>query len=361
MLHAKYDAHMAHVGLIGFGRFGRAFASLLEGADVPYVAFDPFADVPSEIRCATLKELAQKSQKIMVGVPVPRILGTLSELATHLTPEHVLFDVGSVKLHPTEAMTKVLGARVPWVATHPLFGPVSLALAERPLRVVVCPNPLHPLAVEDIRNLYGSIGCEVVAQTAEAHDRVMAHTHALTFFVAKGMMDAGAGLEVPFAPPSFQAIARTIEAVRSDAGHLFVAIQNENPFAGEARRQLVDALTNINKMLEAPDASAEIPPPAIHIPDLGNRSPELKEAREHIDALDRDIVTLLRRRAELAERALRAKEQLGAPVLDAQREAELFARRRTWAEELGLEADGVEEVFRAVVRFSRRMQSKARQ
>ena len=49
----------------------------------------------------------------------------------------------------------------------------------------------------------------------------MAWTHALAFFVAKGMIDAGAGMEVPFAPPSFQAIARTIEIVRSDAGHLF--------------------------------------------------------------------------------------------------------------------------------------------
>ena len=352
---------MAEVGLIGFGRFGRAFASLLDAADVTYVAFDPFAEAPATIRCASLADLAEKSRKIMVGVPVSRIGDTLSALAPHLTSKHVVFDVGSVKLNPTAAMTDVLGSRVPWVATHPLFGPVSLALAERPLRVVVCPNAMHPDAVEDIRHLYRSIGCEVVAQSAEAHDRVMAHTHALTFFVAKGMMDAGAGLEVPFAPPSFQAIARTIEAVRSDAGHLFVAIQNENPFAGEARKQLVDALANINRMLDAPEASSEMPPLEIHIPDLGNRSPELKEAREHIDALDRDIVTLLRRRAELAERALRAKEQLGAPVLDAQREAELFARRRTWAEELGLEADGVEEVFRAVVRFSRRMQSKARQ
>jgi prephenate dehydrogenase len=352
---------MTQIGLIGFGRFGRAFAQLLEAADVPYLAFDPFADVPANVRGASLADLAARCTTIMVGVPVGRMRETLESLAPHLSAAHTVFDVGSVKLNPTEAMAETLGDRVPWVATHPLFGPMSLALAERPLRVVLCPNPLHPGAVTTICNLYRSIGCEVVTQTAEEHDRVMAHTHALTFFVAKGMMDAGAGLEVPFAPPSFQAIARTIEAVRSDAGHLFVAIQNENPFASEARKQLVDALANINQMLATPSVSQFPPPLEIRIPDLGNRSPELKEAREHIDALDRELMVLLRRRAELAERALRAKEQLGAPVLDAQREAELFSRRRVWAAELGLEADGVEEVFRAVVRFSRRMQSKARQ
>ena len=70
----------------------------------------------------------------------------------------------------------------------------------------------------------------------------MAHTHALTFFVAKGMIDAGAATAVPFAPPSFQAISRTIETVRSDAGHLFAAIARDNPFAPEARKELVRAL-----------------------------------------------------------------------------------------------------------------------
>src|SRR5262249_46743832 len=165
----------------------------------------------------------------------------------------VVFDVGSVKVHPTAAFEDVLGDDIPWVGTHPLFGPLSLALAERPLRVVLCPAPARyaPAAAAAARGreLYQRIGCEIIEQTPESHDRVMAHTHALTFFIAKGMIDAGAGMEVPFAPPSFQAISRTIETVRSDAGHLFAAIQKENPFAQEARKQLVEALKNIDTAL----------------------------------------------------------------------------------------------------------------
>src|ERR1019366_2790014 len=139
----------------------------------------------------------------------------------------------------------------PWVATHPLFGPLSLALAERPLRVVLCPAAADPGAAAEGRALSERIGSGVVEQTPEGHDRVMAHTHALTFFVAKGMIDAGAGMDVPFAPPSFQAIARTIETVRSDAGHLFSAIARDNPFAAEARKQLVQALSSIDRALDA--------------------------------------------------------------------------------------------------------------
>jgi prephenate dehydrogenase len=190
----------------------------------------------------------------------------------------------------------------------------------------------------------------------------MAHTHALTFFVAKGMIDAGAGMEVPFAPASFQAIARSIETVRSDAGHLFTAIARDNPFAAEARKQLVQALSAIDRALDAqaarpaePDASPDSTG-RFAIPDLGDRSPELKQTRDHIDAVDREIVRLLAQRTQLAQRAAHAKARLGAPVLDATREAEVMAARRAWAQDLKLAPDDVLEVFRAIMTMSRRAQ-----
>jgi prephenate dehydrogenase len=299
----------------------------------------------------------------------------LSDLRPHLSPNQVVLDVGSVKVFPTAALAEVLGDAIPWCATHPLYGPSSLALAERPLRVVVCPAPAeYPrarAATAQVRELYGRIGCEIIEQTPEGHDRVMAHTHALTFFVAKGMIDAGAGMEVPFAPPSFQAMSRAIETVRADAGHLFTAIARDNPFAAEARKELVQALSTIDRALTPPPAppstsdleAAEAPPDSsgdaagrFAIPDLGERSPELKQAREHIDALDREVVRLLAQRMQLSHRAAHAKAQLGAPVLDGTREAEVITARRVWAEEHKLDADAVADVFRAIVTMSRRGQ-----
>jgi len=344
------------VALLGFGRFGRALGSLLQEAQLPYRALDPHAEVPEPVRAGGLAELVAGASHVVVAVPVPRTREALEALRPHLTAEHTVLDVGSVKVHPAAALEAVLGDAVPWVATHPLFGPVSLALAERPLRVVVCPSPRHPAAAIRASELYRRIGCEVIEQTPEGHDRVMAHTHALTFFVAKGMLDAGAGMDVPFAPPSFQAISRTIETVRSDAGHLFAAIQRENPFAGEARRQLLEALVQIDQALEA--APADRPPdsPRFAIPDLGARSPELQETRELIDDLDREMVGLLARRVTLARRAGKAKAELGHPIVDPEREARLLAERRAWADALQLDPEEMDELFRAILRFSRRAQ-----
>jgi len=350
------------VRILGFGRFGRALGELLAEAGIEYRALDPNVEVPAAHRADSLRSLVTGAEIVVVSVPVPRIRAALVDMKPHLTRDQIVIDVGSVKVHPMEALTEVLGADVPFVATHPLFGPLSLALAERPLRVVVCPSDLHPAAATKVRALYEKIGCEVIEQTAEGHDRVMAHTHALTFFVAKGMIDAGAGMDVPFAPASFQAIARTIETVRSDAGHLFVAIQNENPFAAEARKTLVESLGAIDRALAQPRersaSDADAPPDStrLAIPDLGERSPALAEARAHIDGIDREIVALLARRAQLAQRAAKAKAAMGAPVLDANREAALFEARREWAKSAGLDAEGIEEIFRAVVRASRRLQ-----
>jgi prephenate dehydrogenase len=350
------------VAILGYGRFGRALGQLVSEAGLTMRAHDPHADIAAEHQAGSLRDLVDGASFVVVAVPVPRIHAALVDLRPHLAPSHVVLDVGSVKVGPAAALTGVLGDEIPWAATHPLFGPLSLALAERPLRVVVCPSPAHPGAAARVRNLYERIGCEIVEQTPEGHDRVMAHTHALTFFVAKGMIDAGAGMEVPFAPPSFQAIARTIETVRSDAGHLFAAIARDNPFAGEARKQLLQAMTAIDRALDA--RSAEDPredtsPDStgrFAIPDLGDRSPELRQTREHIDAVDHEIVRLLAQRAGLAQRAARAKAVLGAPVLDASREAEVLAARRGWAAQLKLDEDALADVFRAIMTMSRRAQ-----
>jgi prephenate dehydrogenase len=356
---------METVAILGYGRFGHALGQLLTEAGVAHRAYDKAALVPPEYRARSIEELVSGADFVVVAVPVAAMRSALNELLPHLRPSQVVLDVGSVKVHPAAALREVLGERIPWVGTHPLFGPVSLALAERPLRVVVCPAPMHAGAAERVRSLYERIGCEVIEQTPESHDRVMAHTHALTFFVAKGMIDAGAGMEVPFAPPSFQAIARTIATVRSDAGHLFAAIARDNPFAAEARKQLVQALSAIDRALDTQavaQAEVEVGPAAggaageFEIPDLGQRSPELREAREHIDAVDREIVELLARRVQLAQRAAHAKAKLGAAVLDASREAEAIADRRRWASESKVDPDGVADIFAAIMTMARRAQ-----
>src|SRR6185436_15909107 len=127
-------------------------------------------------------------------------------------------------------------------------------------------------------------------------------------------------------------------AVRGDAGHLFVALHRENPYAADARKALMDALAASDHDLRSSD-EAEPEAPSLRIPDLGSASPALVETRELIDELDRELIDLLARRSLLSRRAAAAKAQLGAAVRDPRREAALLAARRDEAEKRGLDPD----------------------
>lgn len=356
---AAPPARIGKVAFLGYGRFGAALGSLLRESGLAVRAFDPDAEIRGAEPAASLPELVAGADAVVVAVPVPAMRGAFASLRPHLAPGQVVLDVGSVKTVPANAMAEVFGRERPWVATHPLFGPASLARGERPLRVVVCPNATHPDAVRRVIALYERIGCQVLEQAPDEHDRTMASTHALAFFIAKGMLDAGVPLGAPHAPPSFQGIARTVETVRVDAGHLFAALHRENPYARDARRSFIDALIAIDRDLDAaPNDATPESAAALTIPDLGALSPELRETRELIDELDMELIALLARRTELAHRAARAKATIGAAVRDPVREARLMESRRRCAQELGLDPDGVAEIFESILNYSRSTQER---
>ena len=228
-----------HIAQLGYGRFGRAFADLAVRNGHTIQTYDPGNPDAS---ATDLDTTVAGAELVVLAVPVGVLPRVLEELRPRLTPNQLLIDVASVKTRPIEAMERVLGLDIPWIGTHPLFGPASLARGERPLEVVVCPNPLHPEAGPRVTAFLESIECQIIEANAETHDRLMARTHAMAFFLAKGLLALGIDGGVPFSPPSFRAMTRTVETVRSDAGHLFAAIQLDNPYAATVRQQFIDAL-----------------------------------------------------------------------------------------------------------------------
>ncbi len=76
----------------------------------------------------------------------------------------------------------------------------------------------------------------------------------------------------------------------------------------------------------------------------------IEDVRQAIDALDRETVALIGRRARYVEAAARFKtgeESVRAPE---RRKAMLEARRR-WAEEEGLSPEMIEEVYETLVSY----------
>jgi len=350
------------VAILGFGRFGAALADLLTDAGYAVRAFDPRATVPAEIDAPSAEEAVSGARFVVLAVPMDAVGGLAQRLRGALTSEQIVIDVSSVKVRPSQALAAAL-PDVPWVATHPLFGPASIARGERPLRVVVCPG-VHGAAEDSVRALFARMGCQVLSMDAHDHDRRMAESHALGFFLAKGLLDAGATFDSPVTPPSSQGIGKTIRSVRSDAGHLLGALHGENPYAAEVRQRVLGSLHDLDDALAQEEHRRQSAGPAgvetqsLLIPDLGVRSPALREVRDLIDELDDELVALLGQRAHLARRARLAKVHIGAGVRDPHRESQLRADRRARAAERGLSPDRVDDVFAAILRLSVALQEE---
>ena len=342
------------IGFLGYGRFGAALAALMDERGCSWSGWDSVAHVPDGHAVADLDSLLACSDLIILAVPVSAFETVLRDLRPRLSRQHQVMDVCSVKQGPCRLMDEILGEQIGHVGCHPLFGPLSIARAE-PLRTVLCPSQHHPETARQVRSLFESIGSEVNEQDSSSHDRYMALTHAMAFFIARGLLDLGVEKDLHWAPPSFAALAASIAAVRSDAGHLFNAIQLENPYAASTRQGLIEALTLIDQRLAQPPVVGALQS-ELSIPDFGQPTPALREVREHIDELDRELIALLQRRSELSARAGHAKRVTGAPVLDAGREAELMEQRGQWAEQGGLPADVVQAIFRQILAMSRRAQ-----
>src|SRR5438445_8437260 len=85
---------------------------------------------------------------------------------------------------------------------------------------------------------------------------------------------------------------------------------------------------------------------------------QLRARRAEIDHLDRDLLRLLNRRAELASQVLALKRDAGLPVCDPRRELEVLAGVKQ-SNPGPLDDRAVETVFRQVIYETRRSEERA--
>lgn len=65
-----FDLENSTIGIIGYGRIGRRVAELARAFGMKVLAYDPFADVPDEIKVETVSDIARNSDLITLHVPL---------------------------------------------------------------------------------------------------------------------------------------------------------------------------------------------------------------------------------------------------------------------------------------------------
>jgi len=115
----------------------------------------------------------------------------------------------------------------------------------------------HPIRLrhgEQFAGTFPHSGFLVTLQLLPLRQCQVLHSQDARFNPVQQQDDAiGAGQGGAPTPPSFAAMNTTIETVRSDAGHLFYAIETTNPFAADSRER-----TLVCRRLIPPSASSPL-------------------------------------------------------------------------------------------------------
>ena len=237
--------------VIGFGRFGRMWASLIRD-DFTLVVHDAnsatmAAAAEAGFTAAPLRE-ALGSGVVFYCVPISSFESTIrhnvAELA-QLPVTPTLMDMLSVKLHAKSVFDRHLPAHCPAMLAHPMFGPDSVAAVGVAGQTIVLDRyRVGDAAFDDWRAYFAAKGLNVVVMTADEHDRLAAESQGVTHFVGRTLEQFG------FAPTPIDTLGtkklhEIAAQVSNDTWQLFSDLQIHNPHTREMRVRLSAAQDSV--------------------------------------------------------------------------------------------------------------------
>lgn len=231
------------IGLIGFGNFGKFILPYLKEHGNVYV--NDIKEIENVENCS-ISEAASKDL-VIFSVPSQRLEGVLILAKDYIKPNAVVADVCSVKIKPCQLLEKYVPKHAEAIGTHPLFGPQSAKGGLENQTIVLCPiriNKLEKVAcfLED------NFPLQIIVTSPEEHDRQMAYVQGITHFIAKALNEMNLGYKSQ-RTKSYELLLKLKDMLGNDSEDLFNSIQTDNPYAKEARKELIDCITKIDKLL----------------------------------------------------------------------------------------------------------------
>src|SRR5580704_6094199 len=241
------DVPARSVAVIGFGRFGRLWASILRddcdlmvhdsaSANREEAAEQGFSSVPLYTALA--------ASVIFYCVPISAFETTLREHALYfanLEGTRTLIDTLSVKIHPRDVFERHLPETYDALLTHPMFGPDSVAVSGLAGQIIV----LDPFRMDDAtfaawKAYFESKGLSVVVMAADHHDRLAAESQGVTHFVGRTLERFGFE-PTPIDTLGTRKLHEITAQVTNDTEQLFVDLQTRNPYTSAMRVRLSHA------------------------------------------------------------------------------------------------------------------------
>lgn len=310
------------------------------------------------------------SSVVIVATPVQSVLDTVAGIRSFLREGTIITDVGSTKKQIMAEAPGMLPAGVHFIGGHPMAGSEHAGVESAdPLlfsdRVyVLCPYSDTPSdALLTLIELVEGLGATPITIDPEEHDRIMAMVSHLPQLISVALMHAAQAGDAEHAMLDKLAGRGFLDMTRlaaSDYGIWKGILETNAEAIGLAVSRFSKSLEFVSEGMLARDAAAAWEEAGKIRRKMGPESlarPRKQDLRSVIDRYDKQILSALAHRLNMARKIGKLKKHQAAPVTDPDREKRMMRQRKDWGQSLGLPEDLIEDIFAVIVKHSSRIQA----
>jgi prephenate dehydrogenase len=241
----------ARLGIIGGkGEMGQLFQRFFEKRGYHVEIAD--LDTPK-----TAREVIESSNVVVFSVPLHLTLKVIEEHVNHLTDDHLVMDLSSLKVEPIQAMLK---SRASVVGLHPMFGGKISTFAGQ--TIIACPVRVDPSIWERLKLEFEAEGMVVRECSPERHDELMAIIqvlfHLSTMIQGRVIRELGIDIEetLKHTSPVYRMEISILGRMFAQSGWLYGAISQMNPYTPRIVTLMQEILGEYSQWLKNKDLQA---------------------------------------------------------------------------------------------------------
>ena len=246
---------MLKIAILGAaGNMGGWFISYFSELGHTLIASDPN---DTDLRSATNIDTTNDNQSavkdadlVVISVPMGLTAEVIRDVAPHMKKDAILCEIASVKTRAVKALKEVSVYPLTLLSLHPLFGPGAQSLNKR-----IALIPILDLKKE--KQLVDTLfpDSEIIVVDAEQHDRVMAVTLSLPYFVnmivASVLKDEDMTILNQLSGTTFALQLVLAGSIMSHSSEFHVALHKENNHVSDVLKKLIsNAELELNRLVD---------------------------------------------------------------------------------------------------------------
>ena len=196
--------------------------------------------------------LATISDILIVSVPIQNTSEVIREVAPFMKRESLMVDVTSIKEEPSKTMKEVLGDKIEYIPTHPIFGPRTTELDNQ---VIVLTADKKGKWYSKVYDYLSSKNMRIIETTPAKHDYMMSIVQVLTHFSFVSTASAIEKLNVDlsesedYESPIYNLMIDMIARIVSQNPYLTYNIQSMNNNGSKIRNTFADAVLELRDVI----------------------------------------------------------------------------------------------------------------